>query len=393
MSTKDYLEKDYYKALGVPKDAKPEEIKKAYRRLARTHHPDANKGEAASEEKFKDISEAYDVLSDPGKRKEYDDARTLFGSGMRFPRGGRPGTGPTTGPSSGVPFDLGDIFGGGGGGGGIGDVLGGIFGGGGRTRTTTSGPRRGADVEGEVTLSFGDAIAGVTVPLRLASEQPCPACKGTGGKDGALPHACPNCHGSGQTSRNAGGFAISEPCPECRGRGLVVDDPCPQCRGSGRALGTRTTQVRVPAGVSDGQRIRLKGRGASGERGGPNGDLYVTVHVSGHPVFGRRGDSLTVNVPVTFAEAALGAELKVPTLTGAPVTVRLPAGTRNGATFRVRGKGVVRKDGTTGDLLVTVEIAVPQNLSDEARKAVEALAAATAGEDPRDGLLDRARKA
>jgi molecular chaperone DnaJ len=190
--------------------------------------------------------------------------------------------------------------------------------------------------------------------------------------------------------RNQGGFGFSEPCRECRGRGLVVDDPCPVCHGSGRGLSTRTMQVRIPAGVSDGQRIRLKGKGAAGERGGPSGDLYVTVHVTPHPVFGRKGDNLTVTVPVTFPEAALGAEVKVPTLRGAPVTVRLPAGTSNGRTLRVRGKGATRKDGSRGDLLVTIDVAVPQKLDNAAREALEKFQAATAGENPRQGLVDAA---
>jgi len=226
------------------------------------------------------------------------------------------------------------------------------------------------------------------VPLRMTSEQPCPTCHGTGGRDGALPHTCPVCQGTGQTSRNAGGFAFAEPCRECRGRGLVVDDPCPDCSGTGRAMGTRTLTVWIPAGVKDGQRIRLKGKGAPGERGGPNGDLYVTVAVGPHRLFGRTADNLTLTVPVTFAEAALGGEVKVPTLTGAPVTLRIPQGTSNGRTFRVKGKGVPRKDGTRGDLLVTVEVAVPAKLSSAARDAVEAFKTATAGEDPRLGLLD-----
>ena len=190
--------------------------------------------------------------------------------------------------------------------------------------------------------------------------------------------------------RNQGGFGFSEPCRECRGRGLVVDDPCPTCHGSGRGLSTRTMQVRIPAGVSDGQRIRLKGKGAAGERGGPSGDLYVTVHVTPHSVFGRKGDNLTVTVPVTFPEAALGAEVKVPTLGGAPVTVRLPAGTSNGRTLRVRGKGATRKDGTRGDLLVTVDVRVPQKLDNAAREALEKFQNATSGENPRQGLVDAA---
>jgi molecular chaperone DnaJ len=242
-----------------------------------------------------------------------------------------------------------------------------------------------------VTLSFSDAVSGVTLPLRMASEQACPTCHGTGGRDGALPHQCPVCLGTGQTSRNQGGFAFAEPCRECRGRGMVVDDPCPDCNGSGRAMGQRTLTVRIPAGVRDGQRIRIKGKGSPGERGGPAGDLFVVVHVTPHRVFGRSGDNLTLSVPVSFAEAALGAEVKVPTLDGPPVTLRLPAGTANGRTFRVRGKGATHRDGTRGDLLVTVQVAVPTELGAEARSAVEALRDATAGDDPRAGLIDEAR--
>ncbi len=395
MSTRDFLDKDFYKTLGVPKDATADQIKKAYRKLARQHHPDANSGHGDSdrdkaEARFKEISEAYDVLSDAARRKEYDEARALFGAG-----GGRFRTpGGSGGPGGGVPFDLGDLFGGAAGGGGLGDVLGGIFGqrsGGARP----TAPRRGTDIESSVTLPFEEAVDGVTVPLRMSSEQPCPSCHGTGGRDGALPHTCPSCHGTGQTSRNAGGFAFAEPCRECRGRGMVVDDPCPDCVGSGRAMGTRTLTVRIPAGVKDGQRIRLKGKGAPGERGGPPGDLYVTVAVSPHRLFSRAGDNLTLTVPVTFAEAALGAEVRVPTLGGSPVTLRIPAGTANGRTFRVRGKGVPRTggDGTPrGDLLVTVEVTVPTTLSVEARQAVEALRDATNGDDPRGDLLAAPRR-
>jgi molecular chaperone DnaJ len=387
MSTKDYLEKDYYAVLGVPKDAKPEEIKKSYRKLARQFHPDANKGDAGAEKRFKEISEAYGTLSDAERRKEYDEARALFGSGgFRVPRGGAGGTGP-----GGFNIDLGDLFGGTQGGGGLGDVLGGIFGGRGGGAGARPAPRRGADIESEVTLNFSDAVDGATVALRMTSDQPCPACKGTGGKDGEMPRQCPTCHGTGHTSRNQGGFAFAEPCRDCMGRGLVVDDPCPVCHGSGRGVGTRTMNVRIPAGVQDGQRIRLKGKGAAGERGGPAGDLYVTVHVRPHRLFGRKADNLTLTVPVTFAEAALGGQVQVPTLGGAPVTLKIPAGTTNGRTFRVRGRGSPRKDGSRADLLVTVEIAVPQKLEGKARDAVEALRDATAGDDPREGLLEMAR--
>ena len=393
MSTKDFLEKDYYKVIGVSKTANADEIKKSYRKLARKYHPDANKGDAKAEERFKEISEAYNVLSDPKQRKEYDEARSLFGGGFRRP--GQAGAGSQGGFGG---FDLGDLFGGGTtaggqGGGGLGDILGGVFGRGGGTRTTQARPRRGTDVETETTLSFSDSLDGSTVSLRLAGEGPCPTCKGTGAKAGTVPRVCPNCEGTGQESRNLGSFAFSEPCRECRGRGLVVDDPCPVCSGSGRAMSTRTIQARIPAGVADGQRIKLKGKGAPGERGGPAGDLYVRVHVTPHPVFGRSGHNLTVTVPVTFPEATLGAEVKVPAHRGAPVSVRIPAGTPNGRTFRVRGKGVRRPDGTNGDLLVTVAVQVPQHLNGQARKALEDFREATAGQDPREDLLQRARGA
>src|ERR1700742_1165734 len=390
MSTKDYLEKDYYKALGVSKTAKPAEIKAAYRKLARKYHPDANKGDASAEERFKEISEAYSVLSDEKRRKEYDEARSLFGGGFRVPTGSRPGQQGGFGG-----FALGDIFGGSGGdgdGGGLGDLFGGVFNRGGRT-TAQNRPRRGADVETETTLSFGDAIDGTTVALRLTGEGPCPTCHGTGAKAGTMPRMCPSCQGTGQSARNLGSFGIAEPCKECHGRGMVVDDPCPACTGSGRAASSRTIQARIPAGVADGQRIKLAGKGAPGERGGPAGDLYVRVHVTPHPVFGRSGGNLTVSVPVTVPEAALGADIKVPSHRGAPVTVKIPAGTPNGRTFRVRGKGVRRSDGTYGDLLVTVEVIVPKNVSNKGRQALEDLREATAGEDPRETLLQRARSA
>jgi molecular chaperone DnaJ len=299
-----------------------------------------------------------------------------------------PGSG--TGTGGGYNIDFGDLFGNAGGAGGrLGDLLGGVFGNRGGTTTSRTRPRRGADVETETTLSFSDAINGTTVPLRLTGEGPCPVCKGTGAKAGTVPRVCPTCEGTGQGSRNLGSFAFSEPCRTCRGRGLVVDDPCQTCSGSGRAMSTRTIQARIPAGVEDGGRIKLAGKGARGENGGPAGDLYVRVHVKPHPhgVFGRSGANLTINVPVTFAEAALGAEIKVPSLGGMPVSLRIPAGTPSGRTFRVRGKGVRRKDGTAGDMLVTVAVQVPQQLTDKARDALEQFRDATAGADMRADLL------
>jgi molecular chaperone DnaJ len=393
MSTKDYLEKDYYKVLGVPKTAAADEIKQSYRKLARRYHPDANKGDRKAEERFKEISEAYNTLSDEKKRKEYDEARSLFGGGFRVPgAGGRPGT-AGTGAGGFGGFDLGDLFGGAEAGqGGLGDLLGGVFRNRGGGTGTQARPRRGADVETETTLSFGDAVDGTTVPLHLTGDGPCPVCHGTGAKAGTVPKVCPTCEGTGQSSRNLGNFAFSEPCKTCRGRGLVVEDPCASCNGSGHATSTRTIQARIPAGVNDGQRIKLRGKGAPGERGGPAGDLYVRVHVTPHPVFGRSGGNLTVTVPVTVPEAALGSEIKVPSHRGVPVTVRIPPGTPNGRTFRVRGKGVRRSDGTYGDLLVTVDVMVPKNVGTKGRKALEDLREATAGEDPREELLQRAKE-
>ncbi|WP_431959126.1 molecular chaperone DnaJ [Actinacidiphila sp. bgisy160] len=386
--SRDLFEKDLYKVLGVPKDATEAEIKKAYRKLAREFHPDANKGDAKAEERFKEISEANDVLSDPKRRKEYDEGRALFGNG-----------GFRTGPAGagGFGFDLGDLFGGGPGGtaqgggfgGGLGDVFGGLFNrGAGTTRTQ---PRRGQDIETEVTLKFTEAVDGATVPLKMTSQAPCKACSGTGDKNGT-PRVCPTCVGTGQISRGgSGSFSLTDPCTDCKGRGLIAQDPCEVCNGSGRARSARTMQVRIPAGVTDGQRIRLRGKGAPGERGGPGGDLYVTVHVDPHPVFGRKADNLTITVPVTFVEAALGGEIKVPTLGGPAVTLKLPPGTPNGRTLRARGKGAVRKDGTRGDLLVTIEVAVPAATEGKALDALEAYREATADTDPRAELFKAAK--
>jgi molecular chaperone DnaJ len=393
MSTRDFIEKDYYAALGVPKDADAAAIKKAYRQLARDLHPDKNPGNTEAENRFKEVSEAYDVLSDPKRRGEYDEARRLFGAGAR---GGFPGGFPGAG-GGGQPFDLGDLFGGatagGGRAGGLGDLFGGLFGGGAGTARSrsqaASGPARGQDVETEATLSFEEAVLGVTVPLRMQSPGTCPTCSGSGAKPGTSPHTCPVCQGAGVTSRSQGAFAFSEPCRNCRGTGSVVDDPCPTCSGSGITTQTRTITVRIPAGVKDGQRIRLAGKGAPGRRGGPAGDLFVVVHVSEHPLFGRKGDDLTLTVPVTFAEAALGTTVTVPTLDG-NVSLKVPAGTASGRTLRVRGRGVPGK-GKAGDLLVTLDVAVPVKLTPAQRKVIETLAEEM-DEDPRPQITAAVRE-
>jgi molecular chaperone DnaJ len=378
VSSSDWATKDFYKTLGVKKDATAADIKKAYRTLARANHPDSNPNNKHAEERFKEVSEAYSVLSSPEKRKEYDEQRTLFG---QFQGGFRQGGGP--GPAGGAnDFDFSDL-------------LGGIFGGGrgARQRPRAAQPRRGGDVETEATISFEQSVEGATLPLRMTSDEACPTCHGTGARPGTVPKVCSRCQGSGmQTGASGGLFAMTEPCEQCRGRGLVVEDPCVTCRGSGRAASSRTMQVKIPAGVKDGQRIRLRGKGGKGEAGGPDGDLLLLVHVEPHTLFGRKGDNLTITVPVAFDEAALGAEIQVPTLHGAPVKIRIPAGTPNGRTFRARGKGAPHKTKGTGDLLVTVEVAVPEELSDEARAAIEAYRAAQNGANPRAALFGTAKR-
>ncbi len=377
MSTKDYIEKDYYKALGVAKDASAADIKKAYRKLARELHPDKNPGNAESEAKFKDVSEAYDVLSDESKRKEYDEARTLFGSGAY------PGGFPGGASGGGATFDMSDLFGNtGGASGGLGDIFGGLFTGGTSSRRQRNvGPTRGQDVDAEIRLGFDEAVQGAMLPLQLSGPGACRTCGGSGAKPGTRPHACPTCGGSGFISRNQGAFGFSEPCRDCRGTGQIIDNPCPDCHGSGVTTQTRTINVRIPAGVRDGARLRVPGKGMPGARGGPAGDLYVTVHVESHDLFGRKGDDLTLSVPVTFPEAALGTTLRVPTLDGS-VALRVPAGTKTGRTLRVRGRGFPKRGSGAGDLLVTIEVAVPQKMNAEAREALEKYAAAQE-DDPR----------
>jgi molecular chaperone DnaJ len=379
---REWFEKDYYKVLGVPESATDKEIRRAYRKLAKENHPDANPGK---EERFKEISAAYDVLSDEEKRKSYDEVRRLgpMAGGFGGPGGfGGGAGGPGAGGFTFNAEDLGDL-------GGLGDLFGSIFGGGagggrrGRGRGA-SGPQRGDDLETELHLSFLDAVNGVTTAVNLTSEAACHTCNGSGAAPGTSPVVCTECHGRGVVDDNQGPFSFSRACPRCGGRGAVVESPCPTCRGTGVERRPREVKVRIPAGVDDGQRIRLKGRGGAGRNGGPPGDLYVVVHVSAHELFRRKGKDLLLNVPVTFPEAALGAEIKVPTLDGSPVTLRIPAGTKSGRTFRVKGRGVPKSKGA-GDLLVTTEVAVPQKLTPEQRDAVEVLAETTK-ESPRSHL-------
>jgi molecular chaperone DnaJ len=362
------LDKDYYEVLGVSSTATDKEITRAYRKLAKQFHPDANPG---AEDRFKEITAAYDVLGDAAKRKEYDDVRRLAASGLGGFGGGFGGPGGATFRIE--DLDLSDLLGG----------LGTTFGGGRRGRG--AGPRRGADVEAELHLSFEDAVRGVTTSVHVAGEARCETCNGSGAAPGTSPVTCPTCHGRGSLDDNQGLFSLSRVCPQCAGRGTVVETPCPTCRGSGVTRRTRDVKVRIPAGVEDGQRIRVKGRGAPGRGNGPAGDLYVTVRVARHPIFGRRGRNLTLTVPVTYSEAALGSTVTVPTLDG-PVTLKIPAGTSSGQTFRVKGRGVPAQGRSgAGDLLVSTEVAVPKKLTKQQKAAVEELARLS-DEDPRRHL-------
>ncbi|MEA3076809.1 MAG: molecular chaperone DnaJ [Actinomycetota bacterium] len=366
---REWFEKDYYKVLGVPDKATHEEIRAAYRKLSKKLHPDSG----GDEERFKEVSAAYDVLGDKAKRKEYDDVRRLGPMGGGFGAGG--GGGPFGGAGGFTGgFRVDDIT----------DLLGGMFGrGGGRASGRAAGPRRGEDLEAELHLSFAEAVNGVETTVNVTSDAACSTCGGTGASPGTSPVICSSCGGRGVKDENQGVFAFSQTCRDCRGTGMRVETPCKDCRGSGIVHRPRQVKVRIPPGVQDGQRIRLKGRGGAGANGAVSGDLFVTVKVGGHPLFGRKGKDLTLTVPVTFPEAALGATVTVPTL-DAPVTLRIPAGTPNGRTFRVKGRGAPVPGGY-GDLLVTVEVAVPSKLSDEERAAVEALAAVLA-ESPRSHL-------
>ncbi len=382
MAQREWVEKDFYKELGVSSDATEKEIKTAYRKLASDLHPDKN---PAGAERFKAVSEAYSVLSDEAKRKEYDETRRIFAGGgfggRRFDTGGFGGFGG----GDGAEFNLNDLFDAAGRSGGtnIGDLFGGLFG---RSGPRPTRPRRGNDLETETELDFIEAAKGVAMPLRLTSPAPCTNCHGSGARPGTSPKVCATCNGTGVINRNQGAFGFSEPCTDCRGSGSIIEHPCDECKGTGVATRTRTINVRIPPGVEDGQRIRLAGQGEAGLRGAPSGDLYVTVHVRPDKVFGRDGDDLTVTVPVSFTELALGSTLSVPTLDGT-VGVRVPKGTTDGRILRVRGRGVPKRSGGSGDLLVTVKVAVPPNVEGAAQEALEAYAAAerASGFDPRAG--------
>ncbi|HEY2205453.1 MAG TPA: DnaJ C-terminal domain-containing protein [Pseudonocardia sp.] len=402
MNERDWIEKDFYAELDVSSTAGADEIKKAYRKLARENHPDKKPGDAKAEARFKAVGEAYGVLSDPEKRRQYDETRELFahggarmgGFGAGAGGGGYGGAGGFgTGASSGN-INLDDLLGGAAGGagrgasGGFGDLFGGLFGNGGGSGRPSTSSRRGADVESEIRIDFADAVRGATVGLRLTTQGRCGSCGGTGARVGSTPRTCPTCSGVGLVTRNQGAFAFSEPCRDCRGTGRIIDDPCPECHGDGVSPRTRTLNVRIPAGVTDGKKIRIKGQGEPGRGGAPAGDLFVLVHVSKDRRFGRserNADDLTLTVPVTFPELALGTTLTVPTLDG-KVTLKVPPGTGSGRTFRVRGRGVQGKK-ATGDLLVTVEVAVPPTSDEQAETALRAYADSTKSFDPRAGLL------
>jgi molecular chaperone DnaJ len=351
--------RDYYQVLGVRRDASKDEIKKAYRRLARDNHPDANPDDPEAERRFKEVGEAYAVLGDDTKRSEYDELRRLGAAGFGAP-GGMGGMGGAD----------------------LGDLLGHLFGsgaggpGGFHGATTTRGrrPRRGQDMQADVHLTFEDALAGVRTTLRVTGDGACDTCSGTGSRPGTQPQTCGTCGGRGQVVLDQGPFSIAQPCDRCGGRGQIVTDPCATCSGSGRVVKPRELTVRIPAGVRDGAVIRVAGRGGAGINGGPPGDVLVTVHVAPHPRFGRKGDDVTLEVPISFSEAALGAKLTVPTPEGDKRTIKVPAGTASGRTFRIRGHGAPKRNGGRGDLLVKVRIEVPTKVNREQRKLLEQLA-------------------
>ncbi len=365
---------DPYKVLGVGKGATDEEIKKAYRKLARRYHPDRNPGDKGAEERFKEISQAHDILGDPEKRKDYDRASGPLGA---FNMGGG--------------FDPGAVAGG------FGDILSNLFGGGGAPSAGRGGVRggraaqaRGRDLETEVTLAFDQAVNGTQVPLAVPTSEPCPTCHGNGARPGTTPKVCPRCSGRGVEAESQGIFSISQPCSECHGAGTVIDDPCPTCGGSGAQRSVRRLRVNIPAGVRDGTRIRLAGKGEPGLRGAPPGDLYVITRVQESPVFKRVGDHLEVEVPLSIPEAIRGAVVEVPTLNGRK-RLRVPRGTKHGTIQRLRGEGPPQPGGKgRGDIRYRFVIEVPDALSPEQTEAVDKLSEVMNG-DPRARLFEAAR--
>lgn len=360
---RDWLEKDFYSVLGVSQDASAEEIKKAYRKLAQTHHPDANQGDAEAEEKFKEISEAYATLSNAEQRKEYDQVRRLAATGGFQGFGGTGGFGGYGGQQVRME-DLSDLLGGFGG---LGDLFG--FG-----SSSRGGPTRGHDLRAEITIGFEDAVAGVTTAVNVSGAAPCSRCGGNGAEPGTSATTCPTCGGRGIVAQNQGFFSFSQPCPQCQGAGRLIDTPCAVCRGSGSENRSRQVKVRIPAGIQDGNTLRLRGKGGPGRSGGPAGDLLLLVRVTSSRTFGRRGNDITLTVPITYSEAVLGTKIDIPTLNG-NLKLKIPAGTQSGKTFRVRGKGVTPERGRTGDLLVTVQVTVPKKVSKNEKRLLEELEA------------------
>ncbi len=368
---RDWIDKDFYQTLGVDKEASADEIKRAYRKLAQQHHPDANPGDSAAEERFKEISEAYATLSNSEQRKEYDQVRRLAGTGGFAGPGGFGGFG---GQQVRVE-DLQDLLGGLGG---LGDIFG--FGSG----AGRGGPVRGADIQTELSIGFDDAAQGLTTAVTVRGAATCSRCGGNGAEPGTTVQTCPTCNGRGTVAQNQGFFSFSQPCPQCRGAGRIIETPCRTCRGAGTEERSRRVRLKVPAGVRDGSVLRLPGKGGAGINGGPPGDVLVKIRVASSPIFGRRGNDLTITVPVTYSEATLGTRIEVPTLNG-KVKVKVPSGTPSGKTFRVRGRGIAPETGRPGDLLVTVQVAVPSKVSREERKLLEELAALET-DDPRAHL-------
>ena len=362
---RNWLQKDFYRLLEVDKNADQSAIKKSYRRLAQKLHPDANPDDATAAEHFKEVSEAYSVLSDSDRRKEYDQVRAMgaggFGGGSGSFGGGQVRVEDILG---GVRGNIGDLFG---------------FGGG------RSGPRRGSDVTTTLDLTFEEAVMGVTTQVTVDSAVGCSRCAGSGAEPGTSIDVCAGCGGTGTVASNQGFFSFANPCRECGGSGRVVDSPCVGCGGVGQERRARTIKVRIPPGVKGGNTVRLRGKGSPGSRGGPPGDLLVKLRVATHPRFSRRGDDLVLTLPVSFTEAVLGAKVTVPTLNGS-VKLKIPAGTPSGKIFRVRKEGVRRDGGRPGDLLVTVRVTVPPNLPKEAKKMLEEFRDLYETESPREKL-------